>query len=113
MELSVYEDEFNKSTYGTMNDRTNMSDTIMNTNYGDVPLIRQPAYMLVIFALAYGLVFIFALLGNVLVIAVIFKNPTMRNVTNYFILNMAVADILVAIIVLPITLLANVFSGKS
>ena len=83
-----------------------------NMSYMEVPLIRQPVHMIIIFSIAYGLVFIFAVVGNFLVIAVIFKTPAMRNVTNYFILNLALADILVAVFVLPITLLANIFSGK-
>ena len=81
-------------------------------NHEQVDLVRQPVHMIAIFSIAYGLVFIFAVTGNFLVIAVIFKTPAMRNVTNYFILNLAVADILVAIFVLPMTLLANIFSGK-
>ena len=83
-----------------------------NISHGHVDLVRQPMHMIAIFSIAYGLVFIFAVTGNFLVIAVIFKTPAMRNVTNYFILNLALADILVAIFVLPITLLANIFSGE-
>ena len=83
-----------------------------NMSYMEVPLIRQPVHMIIIFSIAYGLVFIFAVVGNFLVIAVIFKTPAMRNVTNYFILNLAFADILVAVFVLPITVLANIFSGE-
>lgn len=111
METSFSEDVLKNFTYGTRNDMANMNDSVVNGSH-DVPLVRQPEHMIAIFALAYGLVFMFALLGNILVIAVIFKDPTMRNVTNYFILNLAIADILVAIFVLPITLLANIFSGK-
>ena len=114
METHDNGDGFLNGSYGLKygSDSVNMSAMMSNMSYQKVPLIRQPDHMIVIFAIAYGLVFMFALLGNILVIAVIFKDPTMRNVTNYFILNLAVADILVAIFVLPITLLANIFSGK-
>jgi hypothetical protein len=44
--------------------------------------------------------------------AVIIKDPGMRNVTNYFILNMAVADMLVTLLCVPMTLLANIITGK-
>ncbi|XP_045213880.1 neuropeptide SIFamide receptor-like isoform X2 [Mercenaria mercenaria] len=77
----------------------------------DIPLVKQPPHLIAVYAIAYGLVFIFGLIGNSFVIAVIIKDPSMRNVTNYFILNMAVADILVAILCVPITLLANIFTG--
>ena len=118
MATSDYQDVFNNYSYGDMsygdldNDTDGTYNTTETTSHGMVPLVRQPVHMIVIFSIAYGLIFIFAVIGNLLVIAVIFKDPTMRNVTNYFILNLAVADILVAIFVLPITLLANIFSGK-
>ncbi|KAK2158720.1 hypothetical protein LSH36_165g07000 [Paralvinella palmiformis] len=36
----------------------------------------------------------------------------MHTVTNYFIVNLAIADILVCIFCLPITLLSNLYTGK-
>lgn len=39
-------------------------------------------------------VFLLALFGNILVLTVIFFNKGMRSVTNYFLLNLAVADLL-------------------
>ena len=107
-----YQDVFDNYSDGYENYTDDMYDASENASSMDVPLVRQPVHMIVIFSIAYGLVFIFAVIGNILVIAVILKDPTMRNVTNYFILNLAVADILVAFFVLPITLLANIFSGK-
>ncbi|NP_001161621.1 orexin receptor-like protein [Saccoglossus kowalevskii] len=52
---------------------------------------------------AYFLVFILALGGNVLVCYAVLRNPQMRTVTNYYILNLSIADILVSLICLPIT----------
>ena len=42
----------------------------------------------------YGPVFLLALGGNILVLTVIFCNKGMRSVTNYFLLNLAIADLL-------------------
>jgi len=50
--------------------------------------------------------------GNSLIVWIVLCNPRMRNVTNYFIVNLAVADILVCVFCLPITLLTNLLSGK-
>lgn len=82
-----------------------------NSTLKEIGLVKQPPHLIAVYSIAYGLVFIFGLLGNSFVIAVIIKDPGMRNVTNYFILNMAVADILVALLVVPITLLGNIFTG--
>lgn len=83
-----------------------------NFTYVDFPLVKQPPHLIVLYAIAYGLVIIFGLLGNSFVIAVIIKDPSMRNVTNYFILNMAVADIVLALLCVPFTLLGNIFTGE-
>ena len=52
-------------------------------------------------ALAYCLIIVFSLTGNSLIGIIIFKKKTMRRKINYFILNMAMSDILISIFVLP------------
>ncbi|CAG9559787.1 unnamed protein product [Danaus chrysippus] len=49
----------------------------------------------------YGIVFIVALLGNGLVCCVVQSSPRMKTVTNYFIVNLAVGDILMTIFCVP------------
>lgn len=46
-------------------------------------------------------VFVIGLVGNILVCIAVYRNHTMRTVTNYFIVNLAVADFLVILICLP------------
>jgi neuropeptide FF receptor 2 len=46
------------------------------------------------------------------VVLVVYRNASMHNATNYFIVNLAIADILVAIFCVPITLLDNLYQGK-
>ena len=54
---------------------------------------------------AYILVMILAILGNILVIWTVWKNNHMHTVTNYYIVNLAVSDMLVACLVMPLKLL--------
>ena len=56
--------------------------------------------------------FITSTTGNSCVVAVVVRSPRMRTVTNYFIVNLALADILVLVFCLPATLLANLFIRK-
>uniref|UniRef100_UPI00398EF5FD orexin receptor type 2 n=1 Tax=Pristiophorus japonicus TaxID=55135 RepID=UPI00398EF5FD len=56
----------------------------------------------------YIAVFIVALVGNILVCVAVWKNHHMRTVTNYFIVNLSFADILVTIICLPASLLVDI-----
>ncbi|CAH1958730.1 unnamed protein product [Acanthoscelides obtectus] len=55
-------------------------------------------------------VFLIGLVGNSLVCVAVYRNHTMRTVTNYFIVNLAVADFLVILFCLPPSLLWDVTS---
>ncbi|XP_063990246.1 orexin receptor type 2-like [Diachasmimorpha longicaudata] len=65
----------------------------------------------------HATVFIGGIIGNSLVCAAVCRNYTMRSVTNYYIVNLAIADLMVIIICLPPTVLWDVtetwFLGNS
>ena len=93
----------------------NESNYSISNDYFDEkvwPLINHQEFTIVLLCFVYGLIFVIALIGNSLVICVVCKNPGMRNVTNVFIVNLAVADILVTLLCMPLTLLDNIYSGK-
>jgi G protein-coupled receptor 103 len=52
-------------------------------------------------AVASGVVTFFAIFGNLLVVAAVWLIPRMKTVTNYLIVNMAVADFLYILVVMP------------
>ncbi|TRY65234.1 hypothetical protein DNTS_014048 [Danionella cerebrum] len=56
----------------------------------------------------YILVFLVSLVGNTLVCFAVWKNHHMRTVTNYFIVNLSFADILVTITCLPASLVVDI-----
>lgn len=60
------------------------------------------------FIFMHSLVFIVGLVGNALVCLAVYRNHSMRTVTNYFIVNLAVADFMVILICLPPTVLWDV-----
>uniref|UniRef100_A0A336LUR7 CSON001453 protein n=1 Tax=Culicoides sonorensis TaxID=179676 RepID=A0A336LUR7_CULSO len=84
-------------------------NNITFNNTGDELFYRHSSTMTIVFCIAYFIVFIVGLIGNSLVIAVVFRAPRMRTVTNFFIVNLALADILVIIFCLPATLMSNIF----
>ncbi|GAB5574797.1 orexin receptor type 1 [Prionailurus iriomotensis] len=57
---------------------------------------------------AYVAVFLVALVGNTLVCLAVWRNHHMRTVTNYFIVNLSLADVLVTAICLPASLLVDI-----
>ncbi|KAG9508643.1 RYamide receptor, partial [Fragariocoptes setiger] len=56
-----------------------------------------------LFYLAYTTIFLFGLFGNMLVIYIVWCNKSMHTVTNYFIANLAVSDILLCLFAVPFT----------
>jgi len=70
---------------------------------------RHSPAMTAVYCFAYTMVFLVGLVGNLLVVSVVCRSPRMRNVTNYFIVNLAVADVLVLVFCLPATLLSNIY----
>jgi hypothetical protein len=63
-------------------------------------------------ALAYTILLCVSLIGNVLVVFVIYKNKNMRTTVNYFIVNMALSDLIIPLLVIPLHIL-NITSGTS
>lgn len=53
---------------------------------------------------AYSFIIIFSLFGNILVCHVIFKNQRMHSATSLFIVNLAVADLMITLLNTPFTL---------
>lgn len=53
----------------------------------------------------YAIIFVLAVLGNVLVIVTLAQNRAMRTVTNLFLLNLSVSDLLLAMFCMPFTLI--------
>lgn len=58
----------------------------------------------------HSIVFVVGLVGNTLVCVAVYRNHTMRTVTNYFIVNLAVADFLVILFCLPPSVVWDVTS---
>uniref|UniRef100_A0A671MHR5 Si:dkey-27p18.2 n=1 Tax=Sinocyclocheilus anshuiensis TaxID=1608454 RepID=A0A671MHR5_9TELE len=59
---------------------------------------------------AYSVIIIISLFGNVVVCHVVIKNKRMHSVTSLFIMNLAIADILITLLNTPFTLVRFVYS---
>lgn len=56
----------------------------------------------------YVLIFLLAVLGNVLVLVTLAQNRGMRTITNLFLLNLAIADLLVGVLCMPFSLTGTI-----
>ena len=64
-------------------------------------LFQFPPYMVVILSVLYGIISAVAISGNSFVIYVIIRDQRMRSVTNFFIGNLSLADVLIGIFSIP------------
>uniref|UniRef100_A0A8C7CWW7 G-protein coupled receptors family 1 profile domain-containing protein n=1 Tax=Oncorhynchus kisutch TaxID=8019 RepID=A0A8C7CWW7_ONCKI len=68
--------------------------------------------MSVIYILCYMAVLLLCVGGNMLVSLVVLRNRNMRSVTNLFILNLAISDLLIGVFCVPTTLIDSLISGE-
>ncbi|KAL4231569.1 neuropeptide Y receptor [Mactra antiquata] len=96
-------------------DETDLGDIMKFTN-GSAYLSNDPLQLgdshsmpweQIVLLVAYGLLISISLFGNTLVCHVILKNPRMQTVTNFFIANLAVADLLLTCINVPFNIARN------
>lgn len=57
---------------------------------------EQPPWRVALWSLAYSLVLVVAVVGNLVVVWIILSHRRMRTVTNYFLLNLAISDLAMA-----------------
>lgn len=67
------------------------------------PNLMSLASVQIFFGILYAFIFVVGIVGNVLVCYVVFRNRAMQTVTNYFITNLALSDILLCILAVPFT----------
>lgn len=51
----------------------------------------------------YSLIFVIGITGNLLVVYVVVRKKSMQSVTNLFIMNLALSDILICLLAVPFT----------
>ncbi|OCT97285.1 neuropeptide FF receptor 2 [Xenopus laevis] len=89
----------------------NKTPNYEETNITYVDFYLHGPSVAAVFIASYLLIFILCMLGNGVVCFIVLSNKHMRTVTNLFILNLAVSDLLVGIFCMPTTLLDNIIAG--
>ncbi|XP_048514772.1 prolactin-releasing peptide receptor-like isoform X2 [Athalia rosae] len=93
---------------GNASDTVNLNFT--SFDYPDRDLMANSAVQAV-FCILYGNIFVLGLCGNVLVCFVVARNRQMQTVTNLFITNLALSDVLLCILAVPFTPLYTFLGG--
>ena len=74
-------------------------------NQIEYPDLTQIPWVMSVLAALYLLIIVLSVCGNALVIVTVWRNAHMHTVTNYYIVNLAVSDLLVSVLVMPLKLL--------
>ncbi|KAG8011693.1 Neuropeptide FF receptor 1, partial [Nibea albiflora] len=90
---------------------TTLDEAVNITNITFFPYYQHSLYVAASYILAYFFIFLLCMVGNILVCLIVLKNHRMRTVTNLFILNLAISDLLVGIFCIPTTLVDNLITG--
>lgn len=101
---------------------TTVLSKLSDSNFDNVPTVapseeveteyRLPIWGICVIIVGYSFVFIFGVIGNCAVLIVVARLQRMKTVTNYFICNLAIADLLVLLFCLLPNLLSNIFIRK-
>ena len=94
METTAYTSEYNASLFNN----STVTDGDNSTTF------LAPGFLAVT-TIAYGVIFFFGVTGNALVAIVIWRNTDMRSSTNYFLVNLSIADLMIILVCLPSSLL--------
>ncbi|XP_071503521.1 tachykinin-like peptides receptor 99D [Diadema antillarum] len=73
---------------------------VYNFNYSAKSLVSVES--VICWSILATIVMVVAAFGNIIVIWIVLTNPRMRTVTNYFLLNLAIADTMIATIDMPL-----------
>ncbi|MPC71441.1 prolactin-releasing peptide receptor-like [Portunus trituberculatus] len=98
---STWRPETGLASFNTILD-ANGSLSWTNSSPRDSDILSYPTTQ-AIFYIEYLTIFMLGVFGNCLVCYVVFRNKHMQNVTNYFITNLALADILLCVLAVPFT----------
>ena len=89
--------DMNSTNYHS--DETRMLNKTLEED--SIDIYEIPNSLVIVLSILYGAIILTALLGNTLVIYVVIVSPRMRTVTNFYIANLAFADVTIAMFAFP------------
>lgn len=113
LETKTYDNETptNYSQTTNSSSSTSSQSTFAGNISGQHWPFRHSYQTSAVLTILYAIIYIVGIVGNSFVVAIVYKSPRMRTVTNYFIANLAIADMLV-LLCMPGTLMNNIFVRK-
>ena len=99
----------NVTDVSVSNTMTNSFNETTTTTTTSSDVTTPEAHLSVTLTAFYGVIFLLGMIGNVMVISVVWRNKTMRNSTNVYLVNLSVADLSVILVCMPAAMLEFYF----
>ncbi|XP_017850861.1 cholecystokinin receptor type A [Drosophila busckii] len=102
--FSYEEDALAASNYNVITESiaaTDVAATVASTSTSSAT--EMPVWLIP----SYSVILLCAVLGNLLVISTLVQNRRMRTITNLFLLNLAISDMLLGVLCMPVTLVGT------
>ena len=87
------------------------NDLKIDLNTSNLYLLTIPNESIIL-AFIYGLIFLFGIISNFMVILIYLFNNILKNHTNYFFANLSLSDIMVLAVCTPIAIADLIFDGE-
>ena len=81
-----------------------MNTTANGSSFSSCSSLIKPEVLKVGATVAYSLILVVSLVGNSLIVLIVYKTPTLRKPINMLIANMAMSDLLYPIFLFPVQL---------
>ena len=101
---------FENSSLGNQTNSSLTANEPLNINHKDCHAVDSTAAV-VLKSLAYFVILLVSLVGNVLITLVVWKNKKLHKSINYFVVNMAVSDLFTPLTIMPIKIV-DIISGS-
>ena len=95
-----------QTTLGPANDGSDLTTSMAGEENEDSSMVMREPWLMSMFVFSYSLIFLLGMTGNCLVAFVVMRNKAMQTITNIFITNLAISDILMCALAVPFTPLA-------
>ena len=88
-------------SYLSIESNASFNNSTVADSEEEIDIYEIPNSIVIILSMLYGIIILTALFGNALVIYVVIASPRMRTVTNFYIANLAFADVTIAMFATP------------
>ena len=109
--LATYSITMNATSFTVISPMNVTTEPLPSSNTTELPVANftLPWWQQLFFYIIFVAMFVVAAGGNIIVIWIVLAHKRMRTVTNYFLVNLAVADVMISLLNTPFNFVFNLY----